>query len=135
MAASEKREEAGSDDYQDHHFGKILKEGFSFSGFERDHLWVNRGGERFVDISGITGIDSPTDGRGAANGDLDNDGDLDLFVTAFQGRTHHLFRNNVGSANGWVRSAHTGYTSRSTKSRCRRRALSNRCASEMSMGT
>lgn len=103
MAASEEREEAGSDEYQDKHFNKILKEGFSFSGFERDHLWWNDGNGRFVDISGLSGLDSPTDGRGAAYGDLDNDGDMDIVRTSFQGRTHMLYRNNVGADYGFLR--------------------------------
>jgi len=103
VAAEEQREEAGSQGYQDNHFGKILKEGFSFSGFERDHLWWNDGGERFVDLAGISGLDSPTDGRGALYADLDNDGDLDIFRTSFQGRSHLLYRNNVGAANSFLR--------------------------------
>ena len=60
LASEEKRDEAGSEEYQEDHFGKILKEGFSFSGFERDHLYLNREGQGFQDISGLTGIDSDT---------------------------------------------------------------------------
>ena len=103
LAAEEKRDEAGSDDYQDDHFGKILKEGFSFSGYERDHLYLNDRGQGFTDISGLTGIDSDTDGRGAAYADFDNDGDYDIFLTAFQRKAHHLFKNQVGQDVGWIR--------------------------------
>jgi thiol-disulfide isomerase/thioredoxin len=103
LAAEEKRDEAGSDEYQDDHFGKILKEGFSFSGYERDHLYLNRQGRGFVDISGLSGIDSDTDGRGTAYADFDNDGDYDIFLTAFQRKAHHLFKNQIGQDEGWIR--------------------------------
>jgi thiol-disulfide isomerase/thioredoxin len=111
LAASEEREQAGSEDYQGHHFGKILQEGFSFSGFERDHLYLNLEGRKFVDVSGLTGLDSNTDGRGAAYADFDNDGDYDIFLTAFQGKAHHLFKNQVGQDAGSIRIALTGSAS------------------------
>ncbi len=83
--------------------GKIFKEGFSFSGFERDKLYLSREGTRFEDISGLSGIDAVGDGRGAAYADFDNDGDLDIFLTQLQGQVHQLFRNNVGQDQNWLR--------------------------------
>ncbi len=103
VAASERVEPAGSERYHDSHMGAIFKEGFSFSGYERDLLALNRGDGTFLDISGVSGIDSLSDGRGAAFADFDNDGDLDVFLTAAQREAHHLFRNNVGSRNGFLR--------------------------------
>ncbi len=103
LASSEEREEAGSGEYQDRHFAKILGEGFSFSGHERDNVHLNRRGEGFLDISGLSGIDSETDGRGAVYADFDNDGDYDIFLTALQGKAHHLFRNLVGQDDGFLR--------------------------------
>ncbi len=103
LASSTGIEEAGSNEYQNDHMGKIFSQGFSFSGFERDKLFLSDGGKKFIDISGLSGIDSITDGRGAAYGDFDNDGDLDIFLTALQGQVHHLFRNNVGQDQGFVR--------------------------------
>ena len=96
-------EAAGNDLYQNDHMGKIFEEGFSFSGFERDKLYLNDGGKRFVDISGLSGLDSVTDGRGAAYADFDNDGDYDIFLTTLQGLAHLLFRNYVGQENGFLR--------------------------------
>ena len=89
-------------------FRLIFEEGFSFSGYERDLLSLNLGGKKFLDISGISGIDSVTDGRGSVFADFDNDGDLDVFRTSPQGQTHLLFRNNVGQENGWLRIALEG---------------------------
>jgi thiol-disulfide isomerase/thioredoxin len=84
----------------------INQEGFSFSGYERDPLYLNlgdRGERRFVDVSGVSGIDSITDGRAGVFADFDNDGDLDVFMTTIQGQTHLLFRNNIGQANNSLR--------------------------------
>ncbi|MFQ5926426.1 MAG: CRTAC1 family protein, partial [Terriglobia bacterium] len=81
----------------------IFTQGFSFSGYERDPLYLNRGNQKFLDISGVSGLDSITDGRGAIFADFDNDGDLDVFLTTIQGQTHLLFRNNVGQLNHYLR--------------------------------
>jgi peroxiredoxin len=73
----------------------MFGEGFSFSGYERDALFLGDG-SKFLDISGVSGIDSLSDGRAAVMADFDNDGDLDVFLTTLQGEAHLLFRNNVG---------------------------------------
>lgn len=83
------------------------EQGFSFAGYERDALLLSVGAggsaRKFVDISGVSGLDSVTDGRGAVFADFDNDGDYDLFVTTLQGQSHLLFRNNVGQRNNHLR--------------------------------
>jgi len=81
----------------------MFGQGFSFSGYERDPLFLNLGNRRFVDISGCSGIDSVTDGRAGVFADFDNDGDLDVFSTTIQGQSHLLFRNNVGQDGRWLR--------------------------------
>jgi len=75
--------------------------GRSFAGYERDTLFLNLGTQRFMDISGISGIDSITDGRAAVYADFDNDGDLDIFVTTLSGNL--LFRNEVGQSSSFLR--------------------------------
>lgn len=77
--------------------------GFSFSGYERDPLYLNLGNKKFTDISGVSGIDSITDGRAGVFADFDNDGDLDVFSTTIQNQAHLLFRNNVGQDNRFLR--------------------------------
>ena len=53
----------------------------------RDRLWRNDanafGPARFVDVTEQSGIEAPAYGMGAATGDIDNDGDVDLYVTNF----------------------------------------------------
>ena len=103
MASTVSNEKAGNEDYQTGHMGLIFKEGFSFSGFERDNLHLNLQGKRFKDISGVSGADSISDGRSAVLADLDNDGDLDIFLTTIQNQGHLLFRNNIGQDNNYLR--------------------------------
>jgi thiol-disulfide isomerase/thioredoxin len=79
--------------------GLMFGQGFSFSGYERDPLYLNLGNKKFMDISGVSGIDSITDGRAGVFADFDNDGDLDVFSTTIQNQAHLLFRNNVGTGN------------------------------------
>jgi len=81
----------------------MFGQGFSFSGYERDPLYLNLGGKKFTDISGVSGIDSITDGRASVFADFDNDGDLDVFSTTIQNQAHLLFRNNVGQDNNYLR--------------------------------
>lgn len=103
VAAQAEAEEAGNSDYVSRHMSAIFQEGLSFSGYERDYLGMNVGGTELIDISGVSGIDSIGDGRGAALADFDNDGDLDIFLVSFQRNAHELFRNNIGSDQGFVR--------------------------------
>ncbi|HLM55940.1 MAG TPA: ASPIC/UnbV domain-containing protein [Pyrinomonadaceae bacterium] len=86
----------------------MFGEGFSFSGYERDPLYLNLGTRKFMDVSGVSGIDSITDGRAGVFADFDNDGDTDVFMTTIQGQSHLLFRNNVGQDGGHLRFALEG---------------------------
>lgn len=80
-----------------------LKEGFSFSGYERDLLCLNTRDGKFLDISGTSGADSISDGRAAVFCDYDDDGDTDIFLRAMHGPAHFLFRNEVGQRRKSVR--------------------------------
>ncbi len=86
----------------------LMGKGFSFSGYERDPVFLSlgkndKGQVKYLEVSGLSGMDSITDGRAGVFADFDNDGDLDVFSTTIQGQSHLLFRNNVGSANNFLR--------------------------------
>lgn len=86
----------------------IFEKGFSFSGFERNCFYLNLETKKFIDISGVSGIDAIEDSRGIVYADFDNDGDYDIFLTNIQGETHLLFKNEVGQGNRFLRVALEG---------------------------
>jgi len=68
---------------------------------EPNALLRNEGGGRFTDVARTSGTDLSGEGRsqacmGSDFGDLDADGDLDIFVTNFENETNTLYRNDGG---------------------------------------
>ena len=70
--------------------------GASLSGYERDKLFLSARGERFVDASGVSGLDDPSDGRAAGLFDYDRDGFLDVALVSSNTPMLKLFRNEIG---------------------------------------
>lgn len=83
-------------------FGKCSPErcGFSFSGGERDHLFISDAAREFTDVAGVSGLDSPSDGRGFAMLDFDRDGWLDIAVVNANSPWLQLYRNRLGDETG-----------------------------------
>jgi hypothetical protein len=66
-----------------------------------NRLWRNGGGLVFTDQALLAGCARSGDGRAEASmgvdlGDLDGDGDDELFITKFDGETNTLYRNDGG---------------------------------------
>ncbi len=55
-------------------------------------LFRNEGGQGFLDVTTASGLVMEDYGSGGTAGDIDNDGDLDLYLTAYF--ANHLWRNN-----------------------------------------
>src|SRR5258705_1617119 len=68
------------------------------------HLFHNKGKKKFEEMTGKLGraLQRAIVGRGAAYGDFDNDGDLDLLITSNNGPTR-LLRNDNGNQNDLLR--------------------------------
>lgn len=82
---------------------KMVREGRSFSGYEKNCCFLNIGtldGEQFANVSGISGLDYPDDGRAVSVLDWDHDGDLDLWIRNRNAPRMRFCRNEVGRATG-----------------------------------
>ena len=77
--------------------GRMILEGGSLSGRERHCLFLNTGGGRFGNISAVSGLDFPDDGRGLAVVDWDHDGDLDVWLANRTGPQVRFMRNDTPS--------------------------------------
>ncbi len=96
-------EDVGSSNYLNRHNTQMFTDGKSFSGNERDKLFLNRGDGTFADVSDLSGCDSPNDGRAVLANDFDDDGDVDLFVHQLQRERHSLYRNDSSGKNGFIK--------------------------------
>ena len=77
-------------------FGLEQKGTNSFSGHERNHLFLNHARGEYSDVSGISGLDSDSDGRAWARIDYDNDGWQDIVVVNSNTPLLQLYRNRIG---------------------------------------
>jgi len=96
-------QEVGNQAYLNRHNTEMFKSGRSFSGNERNKVWVNRGDGTFADLSDLSGADSVNDGRAVIATDFDDDGDVDLFLHSLQRERHILYRNDLGTAGGFLK--------------------------------
>lgn len=69
--------------------------------YGKNEFWLNSGNSKFTDIASSIGVQTQFNEMGMALGDIENDGDLDIYCTnitrSFQGTLQHnvLFINNT----------------------------------------
>ena len=80
----------------------LVLAGFSFSGHERNCLYLNTRDGRFADISAPSGLDFADDARALARVDWDHDGDLDLWVLNRSGPRVRMLRNETPSGHHFL---------------------------------
>ncbi len=73
---------------------QLLREGKSFSGRERNCVFLNCETGQFANISAVSGLDFQDDGRAIAVSDWDHDGDVDLWLANRTSPRLRFMRNN-----------------------------------------
>lgn len=71
----------------------------ALSGNERNHLFLNRSGQQFDDVSLLSGLDTPADSRTFVLLDYDRDGWQDIAVVNANSPLMNLYHNQMGAAN------------------------------------
>lgn len=66
-----------------------------------NYIFSNQKGEKFQDVTKDWGLQDFTNSNGAAYGDLDNDGDLDLVINNINAPVS-LYRNNSNNSNNYI---------------------------------
>ncbi|MFN0127429.1 MAG: tetratricopeptide repeat protein [Verrucomicrobiales bacterium] len=72
----------------------LVSRGKSFSGYERNPLYLNLKGKGFSEAAALLGVDYDDDSRAVAVIDWDQDGDLDMWITNRTAPRVRLLKNN-----------------------------------------
>jgi thiol-disulfide isomerase/thioredoxin len=81
---------------------ELIRDGGTFSGYERNCAFLNTKDGAFATVSAVTGLDFPDDARAPGIVDWDRDGDLDLWVSNRTAPMLRYLRNESPSINRFV---------------------------------
>jgi peroxiredoxin len=76
----------------------LLRDGYSWSGNERNVAYLNLASMPMANVSGVAGLDLIDDARALALADWDGDGDLDIWMTQRTGPSARLLLNQSRNA-------------------------------------
>jgi hypothetical protein len=87
--------------------GATRGDGWSYGGYERNRLYLNRGTEGYQEAGHPLGVAMPEDCRNAVSADLDGDGREDLIVTTLEvwpvvQQTLRIYRNALPTTGHWI---------------------------------
>lgn len=74
----------------------LVNRSHSFSGSERNRLFLNLAGKDFARVSTLSGLDKKEDGRSWVRVDVDGDGWQDVILAGPQEPRFRVFRNRLG---------------------------------------
>ena len=80
----------------------FMRQGYSWSGHERNCVFLNTGANAFADVSALSGFGFDDDGRAVVPIDWDHDGDLDLWTVNRTGPRVRFLRNELATEGDFV---------------------------------
>ncbi|NWK54947.1 ASPIC/UnbV domain-containing protein [Verrucomicrobiaceae bacterium N1E253] len=81
---------------------RMAHEGKSFSGNERNCVFLNRGDAQFSTVSALSGWDMPDDSRGLALMDWDSDGRIDFWASNRNAPRLRFMHNQMKNTGNWL---------------------------------
>ena len=81
---------------------QLANAGMSWSGNERNNVYLNMGSGDFANVSAVSGFDYPDDGRALAMVDWDHDGDLDVWTSNRTGPRVRFLRNDARTSHSYL---------------------------------
>ena len=94
-------DDTGQRNFQDRSLlNERLLSGASYSGHERNHVFLNQSREDYVEVSGVSGLDHIGDSRAFAVLDYDRDGWQDVALVNANAPLFQLYRNQMGEREG-----------------------------------
>ena len=107
---------------------QMPQNGQNLSAYERNRLFLNHRGARFLDVSFFSRADVDSDSRSVIAADFNRDGRVDLLVGSVGGGSVRLFLNEIAPASNFLRLELTGKASN-------RRAIGSRIVVETGVTT
>ncbi len=100
-------EAAAASGYFMEQFSRTRGQGWSYGGYEKNRLFLNRRGESFVEIGHLAGVALEEDCRNVVADDLDGDGRVDLVVTTLEAwpeakQTLRIYKNTLNDGGHWL---------------------------------
>jgi hypothetical protein len=88
-------------------FSRTRGRDYSYGGYEKNRLYLNQGGNSFVEVAYLMGVAIEEDCRNVVATDLDGDGRVDLVVTTLEispkrKQTLRIYKNALEDAGNWI---------------------------------